>query len=235
MPIITGTIMGITMATAAARAEGTAVAGRDYLRDPAAIYRLSRERAVAETDLGGVADDMREVALRLVHACAEPAIVACLRASPGAGMAGRTALRAGATVFTDTAMVAQGIIRARLPANNRVACTLNADGVAEAARRLGTTRSAAALDRWGEALAGAVVVIGNAPTALFRLLELLDEAAPRPALIVAMPVGLVGAAESKQALIDGEFGVPYIALAGRRGGSALAAATVNALAKDDAA
>jgi precorrin-8X/cobalt-precorrin-8 methylmutase len=130
-------------------------------------------------------------------------------------------------------MVAQGIIRARLPANNPVECTLDGDGVAAAARRRGITRSAAALDLWGAALTGAVVAIGNAPTALFRLLELLDEGAPRPALIVAMPVGFVGAAESKQALIDGDFGVPYIALAGRRGGSALAAATVNALAMDD--
>ena len=222
------------MATAATPAEGAAVAERDYLRDPAAIYRLSRERALAETDLEGVADDLYEVALRLVHACGDPVVVASLRASPGAGEAGRAALRAGATVFTDTTMVAQGVIRARLPAENRVECTLDADGVAEAARRRGTTRSAAALDQWGEALAGAVVAIGNAPTALFRLLELLDDGAPRPALIVAMPVGFVGAAESKQALIEGDFAVPYIALAGRRGGSALAAATVNALAMGEA-
>ena len=221
-----------TIMSTATTTEEPAVGHRGYLRDPAAIYRLSRERALAETDFGGVADELREVALRLVHACGDPAIVGGLRASPGAATAGRAALRAGAVVLADTEMVAQGVIRARLPAANRVLCTLNAESVAETALRDGTTRSAAAVDLWGDALGGAVVAMGNAPTALFRLLELLEGGAPHPSLIVAMPVGFVGAAEAKQALIDGGYGVPYIALAGRRGGSALAAAAVNALAAD---
>lgn len=202
----------------------------DYVREPAAIYRCSREIALAETNLDAVADDMREIALRLVHACGEPAVVADLCASPGAGTAGNTALATGATVLCDTEMVAHGVIRAALPQANRVECTLNDAGVADAAKRQGMTRSATAVDLWGDDLDGAIVAIGNAPTALYRLLERLDEGAPRPALIVAMPVGFVGAAESKQALIDGDYGVPYMALAGRRGGSALAAAAVNALA-----
>jgi precorrin-8X/cobalt-precorrin-8 methylmutase len=205
---------------------------RDYIRDPAEIYRVSRATALAETDLSGVAEDLAEVALRLVHACGDPAVIAGLVASPGAGEAGRRALREGATVLADTEMVAHGIIRTALPGANRVRCTLNEPGVAECARAEGITRSAAAVDLWRDGLAGAVVAIGNAPTALFRLIELLEEGAPRPALIVAMPVGFVGAAESKEALIDSGFGVPFIVLAGRRGGSALAAATVNALASE---
>ena len=207
----------------------------EYLSDPAEIYRVSRRRASDETDLGGIADDVVEVALRLVHACGEPDIVESLAYSGGAGTAGRAALRSGAAVLTDTEMVAHGVIRSLLPVGNRVVCTLNEPGVREAARRAGTTRSAAAVDLWHETLAGAVVAIGNAPTALFRLLELLDGGAPRPALIIAMPVGFVGAAESKQAAIEANHGVPYIAPKGRRGGSALAAATVNALAADKTA
>ncbi len=203
-----------------------------YLSDPGEIYRLSRARALGETDLASVADDVVEVALRLVHACGEPDIVAGLVYSADAGAAGRDALRAGATVLADTEMVAQGVIRNLLPADNPVVCTLNAPGVREAATRAGTTRSAAAVDLWRQALAGAVVAIGNAPTALFRLLELVDGGAPRPALIVAMPVGFVGAAEAKQAVIESGLGIPYIALEGRRGGSAFAAATVNALAAE---
>ncbi len=206
---------------------------RDYLSDPAAIYRLSRERALAASDLTGVADDMVEVALRLVHACGDPGVIADLAASHGAGAVGRAALRDGAHVLVDTGMVAQGIVRARLPAANQVTCTLNEPGVAGRAARGGTTRTAAAVDLWRDALAGAVVAIGNAPTALYRLMEIMDAGAPKPALIVAMPVGFVGAAEAKQALIDGGYGVAHIALRGRRGGSALAAAAVNALACDD--
>ncbi|MFQ5958091.1 MAG: precorrin-8X methylmutase [Alphaproteobacteria bacterium] len=215
------------------RTDATTARRRDYLREPAAIYRLSRERALAATDLTGVADDMVEVALRLVHACGDPGVVADLAASRGAGAAGRQALAGGARVFADTGMVAQGIIRAGLPAENEVICTLNAPGVAARAAREGTTRAAAAVDLWGGDLAGAVVAVGNAPTALYRLMELMDDGAPAPALIVAMPVGFVGAAEAKEALIDGGHGVPYIALRGRRGGSALAAAAVNALAAGD--
>ena len=208
------------------------MARRDYIRDPAEIYRVSRAAALAETDLGGVAEDLAEVALRLVHACGEPDVVAGLAASTGAGDAGRAALRHGATILTDTEMVAHGIIRAALPAANRVLCTLNEAGVAGRAKADGVTRSAAAVDLWAGELAGAVVAIGNAPTALYRLIEMLEDGAARPALIVAMPVGFVGAAESKEALIGSGLGVPWIALTGRRGGSAFAAATINALATE---
>ena len=204
----------------------------DYLRDPEEIYRASRALALAETDLSALPDDLVEVALRLVHASGDPSLVGDIRASSGAVAAGRAALEAGAAVFCDTQMVAHGVIAARLPANNPVVCKLNDDRVPARAERLATTRSAAAVDLWGDALEGALVAIGNAPTALFRLLERLAEGTPRPALIIAMPVGFVGAADSKQAVIDGDHGVPYIALAGRRGGSALAAAAVNALCVD---
>ncbi len=204
----------------------------DYLRDPQEIYRASRALALAETDLSAIPSDLVELALRLVHASGDPSLAAHIRASGGAVAAGRTALGQGAVVLCDTEMVAHGVIRAKLPTNNAVICKLNDESVPGRAQRYATTRSAAAVDLWGEALGGALVAIGNAPTALFRLLELLDGGAPRPALIIAMPVGFVGAAESKQALIDGEDGIPYIALAGRRGGSALAAAVVNALGAD---
>jgi precorrin-8X/cobalt-precorrin-8 methylmutase len=223
-------IMGIVTGTMATTAEAPTVSHFDYVREPAAIYRRSREIALAETDLDAVADDMREVALRLVHACGEPSVVADLRASPGAGTAGGAALANRAAILCDTEMVTHGVIRAALPKGNRVECTLNNAGVTEAAKRQGMTRSAAAVDLWDDDLDGAIVAIGNAPTALYRLLERLADGAPKPALIVAMPVGFVGAAESKQALIDGDYGVPYMALTGRRGGSALAAAAVNALA-----
>ena len=148
--------------------------------------------------------------------------------------AGRRALASGAPILVDTEMVAAGIIRARLPAGNAVLCTLGEPGVAEAARAMGTTRSAAAVDLWRDKLEGAVVAIGNAPTALFRLLELLDAGAPRPAVILGFPVGFVGAAEAKEALIAHPAGVPFVTLRGRRGGSAFAAAAVNALVGDPA-
>ena len=220
---------GATRMATEARSKGAAPGPRD----PAGIIRESRAIALRETDLSGVPDDLVEVALRLVHACADPEIVAHLAFSPGAGTAGRDALRGGACVLVDCEMLAHGITPSRLPAENRVVCTLNAPGVAERAGRLGGTRSAAAVDLWRDSLAGAVAAVGNAPTALFRLIEMLGEGAPRPALIVAMPVGLVGATEAKQALIESRVDVPYIALTGRRGGSALAAAAVNALAADD--
>ena len=205
---------------------------RDYLRDPDEIYRASRSLALIETDLRWVPEDLVEVAMRLVHASADPSLVRVMRASAGAAAAGRAALEGGAAVICDTEMVAHGVIRAHLPAENPVICTLNDEAVPDLAERLGTTRSAAALELWGDALGGAVVAIGNAPTALFRLLELLDDGAPKPALIIAMPVGFIGAAVSKQAVIDGDHGVPYVALVGRIGGSALAAAAVNALMAD---
>ena len=151
--------------------------------------------------------------------------------SDAAGAAGRAALAAGAAVLCDSRMVAEGVLRARLPADNRVLCTLDDPQVPGLAAQLDTTRTAAALELWRPHLAGAVVVIGNAPTALFRLLELLDAGAPRPALILGFPVGFVGAAESKAALAEDSRGVPYVTLRGRRGGSAMAAAAVNALAQ----
>ncbi|MBL8659627.1 MAG: precorrin-8X methylmutase [Rhodospirillales bacterium] len=200
-----------------------------YVRDPEEIYRLSFATVRAEADLAAVPRDMEAVAVRLIHACGDPKIIADLAFSANAAQAGRAALAAGAPLLVDTEMVAAGIIRSRLPTQNRVICCLGDDGVAEAARAAGTTRSAAAVDRWAPHLAGAVVAIGNAPTALFRLLELIDAGAPPPALIIGLPVGFIGAAEAKDALIAHPAGVPYIALRGRRGGSAFAAAAVNAL------
>jgi precorrin-8X/cobalt-precorrin-8 methylmutase len=202
----------------------------DYIRDPAEIYKKSFSLVRAESDLSGFDAAEATIAVRLIHACGLPAITADLVFGDGAVAAGRAALAAGAPVLVDSEMVAHGIIRDRLPAGNDVVCTLNDDGVRGAAVNGNTTRSAAAVDLWRDRLDGAVVAIGNAPTALFRLLELLADGAPRPALICGFPVGFVGAAESKEALIEGASGVPCIALQGRLGGSALAAACVNALA-----
>ena len=204
----------------------------DYIRDPAEITRKSFEAVRAETDLSGFSADEGALCVRLVHACGMPDIAGDLVFGGGAVTAGRRALRAGAAVLTDVEMVRHGIIRARLPAANPVLCTLHDEAVRERAQDQGTTRSAAAVDLWGDKLAGAVVAIGNAPTALFRLLELMAEGAGPPALILGFPVGFIGAAESKEALIENSGGVPFITLRGRRGGSAMAAAAVNALAGD---
>ncbi|WP_202754513.1 precorrin-8X methylmutase, partial [Burkholderia cenocepacia] len=171
-------------------------------------------------------------AVRVIHACGMVDVVYDLRFSAGAGTAGRTALAAGAPILCDARMVAEGITRARLPAANRVICTLGEPEVPDLARDLGNTRSAAALELWRPHLAGSVVVIGNAPTALFHLLDMIDAGAPRPALILGFPVGFIGAAESKAMLDADSRGVPYVALLGRRGGSAMAAAAVNALATE---
>lgn len=200
-----------------------------YIRDPAEIYRQSFAAIRQETDLSAIDDDLAPLALRLVHACAMPEIVNDLAASPGAVRAGRDALAGGAPVLTDVEMVARGVIADRLPHANRVMCYLGDSAVPNLAKRQGTTRSAAAVSLWSDNLAGAVVAIGNAPTALFRLLEGLAEGWPAPALILGFPVGFIGAAESKDALIAGDHGIPFVALRGRRGGSALAAAAVNAL------
>lgn len=202
-----------------------------YLRDPQEITRRSFEIVRAETDLSALPPDVGEIALRVVHACGMPEIAPDLAWGGDLAAAGRAALQAGAVVLADCAMVAEGVTRARLPAGNAVRCTLNDSRTPDLAKRLGTTRSAAAVDLWGDALQGAVVAIGNAPTALYRLIELLREGAPRPAVILAFPVGFVGAAESKDALIAAGLGVPYLTLRGRRGGSAMAAAAVNALAR----
>lgn len=172
---------------------------------------------------------MEAVALRVIHACGDPAVAGDLVFSPGAAELGATALAKRAAVVADASMVAHGVVPAHLPVNNRVVCTLHDERVASRAQRLGMTRSAAAVDLWDEWLKGAVVAIGNAPTALFHLLERIADGAPKPAVILGFAVGFVGAAESKQALI--ESGLPYIAMKGRRGGSAMAAAAVNAMGR----
>lgn len=206
-----------------------------YNRDADAIYRESFAIIRAEADLGRIPADLEALAVRVAHACGMPDVVDDLLFSTGAGGAGQQALAAGAAILCDGRMPAEGITRARLPADNPVLCTLADPRVPALARALGNTRTAAAMELWRDQLAGAVVVIGNAPTALFRLLEMLDDGAPRPALILGFPVGFVGAAESKQALAEDSRGVPYVTLRGRRGGSAMAAAAVNALGREPAA
>ena len=202
-----------------------------YERDGAEIYRRSFATIRAEADLAGLDAVLERVAVRMIHACGMVDLVDDVAYSPGFGAAAEGALRAGAPVLCDTAMVAAGVTRARLPAANDVVCTLAEPGMAELARSLGTTRSAAALERWRDRLAGALVVIGNAPTALFRLLELLAEKdVARPAAVIGVPVGFVGAAESKEALAAAP--VEHLIVRGRRGGSAIAAAAVNALASE---
>lgn len=204
----------------------------DYLRDPDAIYRLSFAMIREEVDLSHLPPGIDELALRLVHACAMPEILPDLVWTPDLPRAVHGALRAGRPILSDVDMVAYGVIRSRLPAANEVLCFLNTDAARAIGQAQQVTRSAAAVELWRPHLDGAVVVIGNAPTALFRLLELLaDPAMPRPAAILGFPVGFVGAAESKQALIDAALpGVAYATLTGRRGGSAMAAAAINALA-----
>lgn len=203
-----------------------------YEADGAAIYTRSFAIIRAEADLSRFAPEEEKVAVRMIHACGMTDLSADIVFAPGAAAAARTALRAGAPILCDARMVADGITRARLPADNAVICTLTDLRTADLARVLATTRSAAALELWRPHLAGAVVAIGNAPTALFRLLEMMDDpACPRPAAIIGIPVGFVGAIESKEALMaDGR--VPALIVRGRRGGSAIAAAAVNALASD---
>ncbi|WP_300299963.1 precorrin-8X methylmutase [Ferrovibrio sp.] len=203
----------------------------DYLRDPDAIYRLSFQMIRDEVDLSHLPPGIDELALRLIHASAMPDILPDLVWTADLPLAVHDALRAGKPILSDVDMVAYGVIRSRLPANNPVLSFLNTPEAREIGRTKQITRSAAAVELWLPHLAGAVVVIGNAPTALFRLLELLDEGAPKPAAILGFPVGFVGAAESKQALIDAApEGVAFATLKGRRGGSAMAAAAINALA-----
>ncbi len=201
---------------------------RPYLKDPAAIYAESFATVAREARLDRFPADLRGLVARVVHACGMPEVADRLAFSPEAGAAGRAALAAGAPVLCDCAMVAAGITR--LPAGGGTVVTLNHPGVPELAARLGTTRSAAAVELWEGRIAGAVVAIGNAPTALFHLLERLDAGWPRPALILGFPVGFVGAAESKAELAADPRGVPFVTLKGRRGGSAMASAAVNALA-----
>jgi precorrin-8X/cobalt-precorrin-8 methylmutase len=203
----------------------------DYLRDGAAIYRQSFAIIRAEADLARFSDAEADVAVRIIHACGMVDIAKDIVFSEGAISAARQALHAGAPIICDSEMVSHGVTRARLPANNAVICTLRDPIVPALAEERRTTRSAAALELWRDRLEGALVAIGNAPTSLFRLLEMLDAGAPHPAAIVGVPVGFVGAAESKEALIANPRGIPYIAVRGRAGGSAMAAAAVNGLAR----
>jgi precorrin-8X/cobalt-precorrin-8 methylmutase len=202
-----------------------------YLRDGVAIYERSFAIIRAEADLARFSTDEVDIAVRMIHACGVVELAPQIVMASDLVGAARRALAAGAPILCDSEMVSRGITRARLPARNDVICTLNDARVPELANKLATTRSAAALELWIERLSGAVVAIGNAPTALFRLLDLLDAGAPKPAAIVGIPVGFVGAAESKAALADSSRGVPFLTVRGRMGGSAMTAAAINALSR----
>ncbi|MGW1345246.1 precorrin-8X methylmutase [Kribbella sp. NPDC002412] len=210
------------------------MSGFEYVKDGAEIYRRSFAtiRAEAADGLGGLPADLAQVAVRMIHACGMTDLVADLKASPNVVKNARAALQDGAPILCDAQMVAAGITRKRLPAGNQVICTLQDPRTVELAERLQTTRSAAAADLWHDHLAGAVVAIGNAPTTLFRLLELIADGAPRPAAILGIPVGFIGAAESKDALAANDLGLEYLVVTGRRGGSAITAAAVNAIASE---
>ena len=202
----------------------------DYITDPAEIYRQSFSIVETEAGLERLPASMRPVATRLIHSCGMVDVVDDLEFSEGAADAGVNALRQGCAIFTDVEMVKSGIIQRLLPSNNPVICTLNNEGVSDHAKTINNTRSAAAVDFWDDRLAGSVVVVGNAPTALFRILERISEGAPKPALIIGIPVGFVGAIESKQALGANRSDIAFITVHGRRGGSAMASSVINALA-----
>ncbi len=203
----------------------------DYVRDGAEIYRRSFAIIRAEADLSAFSEAEADVAIRMIHACGQVDLARHFVFGAGVVEAAEAALAEGAPILCDAEMVARGVTRARLPAENEVVCLLHDPRVPALAARIGNTRSAAALDLWVDRLKGAVVAIGNAPTALFRLLELLDAGAPRPAAILGIPVGFVGAAESKAALEQNSRGVPFLTVRGRVGGSAMTAAALNALAR----
>nr|WSW68367.1 precorrin-8X methylmutase [Streptomyces sp. NBC_00995] len=205
----------------------------EYEKNGPAIYRQSFATIRAEADLTGLPADVSQVAVRMIHACGMVDLVRDLAFTPDVVSRARTALRGGAPILCDVAMVASGITRRRLPAGNEVVCTLSDPAVPGLAADLGTTRSAAAVELWRDRLDGAVVAVGNAPTALFRLLELIEEGAPRPAAVIGVPVGFVGAAESKDALAAHPSGIAHLIVRGRRGGSAMAASAVNALASEE--
>lgn len=202
-----------------------------YIRDGAEIYRQSFATIRAEADLSGLPDDVAYVAVRMIHACGQVDLVDDIAASAGVVAAARAALRAGAPILCDAMMVAAGVTRARLPRDNEVICTLRDERVPALAEQLGNTRSAAALELWRPHLDGAVVAIGNAPTALFHLLDMIDAGAPRPAAVLGIPVGFIGAAESKDALAA-RTDLEHLVVRGRRGGSAITAAALNALASE---
>ena len=203
----------------------------EYVRDGAEIYRRSFATIRAEADLTGLPDDVARVAVRMIHACGMVDLAGDIGFSAGVVTAARKALLDGAPILCDAQMVASGVTRKRLPADNRVVCTLRDPSVPELAERLKTTRSAAAMDLWLDDLGGSVVAIGNAPTALFRLLEMIEAGGPRPAAVIGIPVGFIGAAESKDALAASDL--EHLSVRGRRGGSAITAAAVNALASED--
>ncbi|WP_208611262.1 precorrin-8X methylmutase [Streptomyces bungoensis] len=213
--------------------EKSTVTTHVYEKDGAAIYRQSFATIRAEADLTRLPADVSQVAVRMIHACGMVDLVEDLAYTPAVVARAREALRAGAPILCDVQMVASGVTRKRLPAGNDVLCTLSDPAVPELAERLGTTRSAAALELWRDRLEGAVVAVGNAPTALFRLLEMIEEGAPRPAAVIGVPVGFVGAAESKDALAAHPSGLEYLVVRGRRGGSAIAAAALNAIASEE--
>jgi precorrin-8X/cobalt-precorrin-8 methylmutase len=204
----------------------------DYETDGAAIYRASFATIRSESDLWRLPADAEKVAVRMIHACGQTDLGRDLAVHPSLVAATRAALRSGAPVLTDAHMVASGVTRARLPADNEVVCLLRDPRVPGLAASWGTTRSAAAVSLWQDRLEGSVVAIGNAPTALFHLLEMVEAGGPRPASIIGVPVGFIGAAESKEALIGHPAQIPYLAVRGRRGGSAMAASAINALAQE---
>ncbi|MGH3860454.1 precorrin-8X methylmutase [Actinokineospora sp.] len=203
----------------------------DYIRDGAEIYRRSFATIRAEADLAGLPEDVARVAVRMIHACGMVDLVSDIAYSPDVVRAARTALLDGAPVLCDAHMVASGVTRKRLPADNEIICTLSDPTVPALASTLDNTRSAAAMELWRDKLEGSVVAIGNAPTALFRLLEMIDAGAGKPAAVLGLPVGFIGAAESKEALAA-HASVPYLVVRGRRGGSAMAVAAINAIASE---
>lgn len=206
----------------------------DYITDAAEIYRQSFGTIMEEADLARLPEDLRPVAIRMIHAAGQIDLVEDLAWSDGLGQAASAALTAGAPILCDSRMVASGIIRSRLPKDNDIVCLLGDSRLGAVAADLGTTKTAAAVEFWRPMLAGAVVAIGNAPTALFHLLEVIEEDPTlAPAAVLGIPVGFVGAAESKQALVDNQLGLEYLVVRGRRGGSAVTVAAVNALCGSD--
>jgi precorrin-8X/cobalt-precorrin-8 methylmutase len=202
----------------------------DYIRDAGEIYRQSFATIRDEADLGGFPEDVARVVVRMIHTCGQVDLTGHIAFTPGVVEATHAALAAGAPILCDSSMVAAGITAARLPAGNEVVSLVADPGAADLAARLGTTRSAAGVRLWAERLGGAVLAIGNAPTALFQLLELIDEGAPAPVSVLGGPVGFVGSAQSKDELVADPRGMDYLVVLGRRGGSAMAAAAANAIA-----
>ena len=205
----------------------------EYEKNGAEIYRRSFATIRAQADLSRLSPEESQVAVRMIHACGMVDLVDDIAFSPGAVLQARAALRGGAPILCDVQMVASGITRPRLPADNEVICTLSDPGVADLALEMGNTRTAASVELWRDRLDGAVIAIGNAPTALFHLLELLRDIDIRPAAVLGIPVGFIGAAESKQALVDNDLGLNYIVVHGRRGGSAITCGALNAIASEE--